>query len=247
MRVTVPAPSPLRQVRLYGALGRKFGRVHHLAVGSPREAMQALGVVLPGFATHVLEHNEPGYHVFIGKRGQGSIGAEQLEQPVSAREPICVVPAVAGAKSGGLFQTILGIALIGLTAWNPLGAFVGGGAYGGSFAVFSGAGKLGAYLALGGVVQMIAAHSMGSPEPKAAGLPSYHFDGPVNTTQEGLPVPLRYGRTIFGPAVISAGISSEDIKMAAAPAPFVNPLRPAHEPLDPVNGGSEWNSSEGSP
>lgn len=222
MRAAAPAPSPLREVRLYGVLGRKFGRVHRLAVGSPREAMQALSVVLPGFATHVLEHNEPGYHVFIGKRGQGSIGAEQLERPVSAREPICVVPAVAGAKSAGLFQTILGIGLLGLGFVNP---------------VFF---KAGAYLALGGVVQAIAAHATGSPEPKAAGVPSYHFDGPVNTTQEGLPVPLRYGRTIFGPAVISAGILTEDIKAAAAPAPMPPATLPGHEPLDPILGSSNW-------
>ena len=39
----------LREVRLYGALGREFGRVLHLAVATPAEAVRALRAVLPGF------------------------------------------------------------------------------------------------------------------------------------------------------------------------------------------------------
>lgn len=238
MRAAAAAPSPLREVRLYGTLGRKFGRVHRLAVGSPREALQALAVVLPGFAQHLVEHSEPGYQVFLRKRGQNNVGPDKLDQPVSAREPICVVPVVAGAKSAGAFQTILGIALIGLTFWNPLGAFAG------SFAPFAGVGKLGAYLVLGGVVQMISAQSVGGPDPKDAGQPSYHFDGPVNATREGLPVPLRYGRTIFGPHVVSGGIVTEDIKPAAAPSPMPPATLPAEQPLDPIGGSPNY---EGSP
>ncbi|WP_260627457.1 tail assembly protein [Pseudomonas protegens] len=40
--------------------------------------------------------------------------------------------------------------------------------------------------------------------------PSYSFNGAVNTSVQGNPVPLLYGRMIVGSAVISAGIYSED-------------------------------------
>jgi predicted phage tail protein len=39
---------------------------------------------------------------------------------------------------------------------------------------------------------------------------SYNFNGPINTTAQGNPVPLGYGRKIVGSAVVSAGIYSED-------------------------------------
>ncbi|SCZ74077.1 hypothetical protein SAMN03159324_05182 [Pseudomonas sp. NFPP18] len=63
----------------------------------------------------------------------------------------------------------------------------------------------------GGVIQML------SPQAKGLGTqdspnnrPSYSFNGAVNTSVQGNPVPLLYGRMIVGSAVISAGIYSED-------------------------------------
>jgi len=39
---------------------------------------------------------------------------------------------------------------------------------------------------------------------------SYNFNGPVNTTAQGNPVPLLYGELFVGSSTISAGIYSED-------------------------------------
>ena len=38
----------------------------------------------------------------------------------------------------------------------------------------------------------------------------HNFNGPVNTTAQGNPVPVIYGEMIVGSATISAGIYSED-------------------------------------
>lgn len=224
----------LREIRLYGVLGKKFGRVHRLAVCSVREAMQALAVVVPGFAQHLLEHSRPGYQVFLDRARQRSVGEDRLEAPVSARELICVVPVVAGAKTAGMGQILLGAALIGLTLWNPLGAFSG------EFAPFAGIGGFGAALVLGGVVQAISAHRTGSPSV-ADGNPSYAFNGITNNGQEGLPVPLRYGRVLCGGVPISQGIMTDDYVSATAPATLPTQTLPDHEPLDPINysGGGE--------
>ncbi len=222
---------PLREVRLYGALGRTFGRVHKLAVASAQEAVQALCVLLPGFRAHLVEHSEPGYNVFIGRPGQGNLGPDELARPVGTREAICLVPVVAGAKKAGVFQVILGVALIALTFWNPLGLFAG------QFAVFSAAGGVGASMLLGGVLTMLSAPKA-TRRDERAGAQSYGFDGAVNTDEQGLPVPLNYGRVITGGVRVSAGISTDELALTTAsgglePLPITiwNPRYPELEPV----------------
>ncbi|MBE7419823.1 MAG: tail assembly protein [Ideonella sp.] len=232
----------LTEVRLYGALGARFGRRHRLAVASAREALHALGVVVPGFAAAVLAH-EPGVHVFVGqRRPANSIGAAQLDAPVSHREPICVVPAVVGAKQQGLLQVIIGAAIWYFAPY--LAGAVSGqtGAYAAAISTYGS--QIGMAMALGGVVQMLGARSVNT-QPRPENQPSYYFDGPVNTTQQGLPVALRYGRVVCGGAVISSGIATERLLLAAPPVPMPPQDLPADQqgptPGDPGGGGGgDW-------
>lgn len=39
---------PVRTIRLYGVLGATFGREYRLSVASPKEAIRALSVIVPG-------------------------------------------------------------------------------------------------------------------------------------------------------------------------------------------------------
>ena len=71
--------------------------------------------------------------------------------------------------------------------------------------------SMGVSMALGGVSQMLSPQQRGlsandGPDNGA----SYNFNGPVNTSAQGNPVPVLYGRMIVGSAVISAGIYAED-------------------------------------
>ena len=72
--------------------------------------------------------------------------------------------------------------------------------------------SLGVSLVLGGIAQML------TPLPKlpASGardeIQSDYFNGPVNTTAQGGAVPVLYGELFVGSAVISAGISVEQIQ-----------------------------------
>lgn len=183
----------LREVRLYGALGRLFGRVHLLAVNSAQEAVRALCVNYPAFERYLREHSEPGYHVFIGKR---NIGETELSEPAGGGDVIKIVPAVAGAKKGGLLQTVLGVVLIVAdlvlfhTGWLT---------------------QIGAALALGGVAQMLTPIPKTDAGSQADNKPSYVFSGASNTTAQGSPVPILYGELIVGSAVISAGLSTEPL------------------------------------
>lgn len=225
----------LREIRLYGTLGKRFGRVHRMAVASVREAVQALGVVLPGFANYLLEHSAPGYHVFLGKRGQNNVGEDRLDAPVSALEPICIVPVVAGAKRGGLFQVILGAALLFFAPYAAGFLFGTGTAFGtqAALAIASFSGKIGAALILGGVVQMLSPQNKPSSSSRVDGAPSYAFDGPVNPPAQGTAVPVRYGRLIVGIIPVSGGIVTEDIVPASAGSAMPTQPLPPEQPVDP--------------
>jgi predicted phage tail protein len=191
----------LRTIRLYGKLGTQFGRVHRLAVASAAEAVRALRVLLPGFERELVTAKDRGvaYAVFIGRR---NIGADALHYPVGD-DDIRIAPVLQGSKNGGVFSTILGAVVIAISAvgsyfapGNPLSAY----GY-----------QMGAALILGGVAQMLSPQQTGlstkdSPDNGA----SYNFNGPVNTSAQGNPVPVLYGEMIVGSAVISAGIYAED-------------------------------------
>lgn len=208
----------MKQIILYGHLAKKFGRHHRFDVRTPAEAMRALQVNFPGFREHVMAHNEPGYHVRVGKDYRNEEG---LLYPADG--VIKVIPAVAGASGAGM--VILGAALMVMTGGAAIAALssfaIGTGSAGviGAVSAFTAAsgmiGSLGLAMVLGGVSQMLfqppKAQSVERPENK----PSYSFNGPVNTTVQGNPVPVCYGRLIVGSQVVSAGISTTDIPVNA--------------------------------
>ncbi|CAB3849634.1 hypothetical protein LMG26846_01922 [Achromobacter insuavis] len=195
----------IRTVRLYGRLGAEFGRVHRLAVNSTGEAVRALCVLIPGFETAIAASagNGVSYACFVGRR---NIAQDELAHPVGDSD-IRIAPMPAGAKRGGLFQTVLGGVLIAAAA-----IYTGG--VGAAFAAKGVAGAtamIGASMMFGGVVQMLspqqrALSTADRPENGA----SYNFNGPVNTSAQGNPVPVLYGQMIIGSATISAGVYSED-------------------------------------
>ncbi|KER01501.1 tail assembly protein [Photorhabdus temperata] len=197
--------SQLKTVRLYGTLGKQFGREHTIAIDSPREAIKALCVRCEGFEKFLNEAHLKGleFAIFKGKR---NIGNKELHLTTS--EEIRIAPIIKGNKRGGFFQTILGVALIGaamLTGPAGWAAFSAAGTWGGALALG------GAAMALGGVVQMLAPQPPGlSTRQDADNKPSYAFGGAVNTTAQGNPIPILYGEREVGGAIISAGIYTED-------------------------------------
>jgi predicted phage tail protein len=206
----------MKTIRLLGELGKKFGRKLQLDVKTPAEAVRALCANFPEFERHLVESDKKnvGYRVVVGKQ---DIDLDHLHDP-AGRQSISIVPVIQGAGgSNPLTRILIGAAIIGaafLTGGAALvaapGTFLGVSVtttFIGSIAV-----GVGASLVLGGIAQML------SPIPKAQdpserpeNQPSYVFDGAVNTTAQGQPVPIGYGRLIVGSAVVSAGITTEEI------------------------------------
>lgn len=194
----------LKTIRLYGKLGAKFGRVHQFAVANVSEAIRALCVMVPGFQQELMTSRQRGiaYSVFIGKE---NIGEGDLQKP-TGKDSIRIAPILQGAKSGGWLQVILGAALVigaGLITGGGAFAALGAGGIGGFVA------GVGASMFLGGVLQLISPQQTTQSSGANNGA-SYNFNGAVNTTTQGNPVPVLYGRMIVGSSVISAGIYSQD-------------------------------------
>lgn len=183
----------LRTVRLYGTLVRRFGREFKVVAGSAAEAVDALCYLLPGFKQFLATAHGRGmkFAVFYDRQ---NLTEEQLKDP-PGDAVIRIAPVLTGSKRNGILQTILGIVLIVVGVWFQQGWAV----------------QLGVGMVLGGVSQMLAP-SLKGPNSKEdpANQPSYAFSGPVNTQAQGHPVPVAYGTTWTGSAVISAGIFAED-------------------------------------
>lgn len=192
----------LKTIRLYGVLGVKFGRVHRLAVSSAAEAVRALCAIMPGFEKYLMESkdNGLGYCVYLGKR---NLREEQLRD-LSGNEDIRIAPMMLGAKSGW-GRIILGVVLIVVgVAWQ---VYTGGAPNAISNYLYG----MGISMIVGGVMQLLAPRPKGqSTADKKEDTPSYAFNGSVNTQAQGYPVPLAYGKGLWGSAVISAGIFAQD-------------------------------------
>jgi predicted phage tail protein len=222
----------MKVVKVYGPLRKYLGQCRfEFVADTPAQAMKALCVNFPGLAQWLLDREAEGM-AFRVTRGRDKItneAPEGLVLPWSEREVFSIAPVIVGAGRG--VGTILaGIALVALAivagpaagGFLGLGAGLGGatgagaavslGLVGGGFA--SAVGFLGVSLIIGGVAQLISpTPSMGSLTSgrEAARLESFSFSGIVNTSKQGMAVPICYGRAFVGSAVISSGLDVDQV------------------------------------
>lgn len=199
----------MKTIKLYGHLGKRFGRVHRYDVRTPADAVKALMANFPDFKTHLLKHNEPGYRVLVGKENRSS--GTELHFPAD-NSTISIVPAVAGRGDFG--KIIIGAALITLAIYAPdlgMSMIESGFSQGVVDAAMLGAqiaGGVGISLALGGISNLLfkppKAKARDAEEQKG----SINFNGPLNLNTQGNPVPLAYGQVMIGSQVIYARIKT---------------------------------------
>ncbi|EMX8227117.1 tail assembly protein [Escherichia coli] len=196
---TLPLASPgMARICLYGDLQR-FGRRIDLRVKTGAEAIRALATQLPAFRQKL---NEGWYQVRISGRdaGENELSA-RLHEPLANGAVIHIVPRLAGAKSGGIFQAVLGAALIATAIWMPGLSIVA------SNLMFS----LGAGMVLGGVAQMLAPKAK-TPKVSATdnGKQNTYFSSLDNMVAQGNVLPVLYGEMRVGSRVASQEISTAD-------------------------------------
>jgi predicted phage tail protein len=218
----------MKVVKVYGELRKYLGQCRfEFVADTPAQAMKALCVNFPGLAQWLLDREAEGM-AFRVTRGRDKItneAPEGLVLPWSEREVFSIAPVIVGAGRG-IGQILLGAVLIG-ASFISFGAtaFAGVGAIGGTFGAAAAAGAaipfasnalfaIGASLVLGGVAQLISpTPSMGSltSGPEATRLESFSFSGIVNTSKQGMAVPICYGRAFVGSAVISSGLDVDQV------------------------------------
>ena len=218
----------MKVVKVYGPLRKYLGQCRfEFVADTPAQAMKALCVNFPGLAQWLLDREAEGM-AFRVTRGRDKItneAPEGLVLPWSEREVFSIAPVIVGAGRG--VGTILaGIALVALSFVSfGAGAFAGVGAAGGMFGAAAAAGAalpfasnalfaIGASLVIGGVAELISPMpSMGglTSGKEAARLESFSFSGIVNTSKQGMAVPICYGRAFVGSAVISSGLDVDQV------------------------------------
>ena len=254
----------MRQVYLYGALGRRFGYRHRLDVDTLPEAVWALSAIRPGFKEYFFRG--PAYSFVKGATRRGGIDLDLAELPMTlGKHDIHIMPAAMGAGGGNTGKTVgkivLGVVMIagafltaglasgaigGLAAtggvvpgsaaaasagvslglgtgavtgaaasWG-MGAAIGSGAILGSI-TYGNIASVGLMMALTGVSQLI------SPTPQASqaaytnmerpeARTSFIYGGPVNTSEQGGPIPILYGRMRIGSTLVAASVSTDQIE-----------------------------------
>lgn len=214
----------MKIVKVYGALRKLLGGRcrFEFEVDTPAQALKALCVNFPGLDKWLMDREAEGtaFRVSVGKDKITNEAPEKLVLPWSEREVFSITPVICGA--GGVERVFAGIGFIALSliSFGAGGILAGVGAAGGLFGGAAAAGAaipilsnaffaIGASLVLGGVAQMISPQpSMGNLTSgrEAARLESFTFSGIVNTSKQGLPVSVAYGRVFVGSAVISSGL-----------------------------------------
>ena len=186
----------LKTIKLYGVLGKKFGKEFHLAVESTREAVKALSVQVPGFEQFMLTAHEQGL-AFAVFQDDENISEDQIDFETGAKV-IKIVPKVIGAGgNNGILQTILGVVLI------VVGVFYD---WSGTTSMY-GAAMVGAGIGMvvGGVAQMLMPKADAQDQNQDGNRANKGFGGAATTIAQGNPVPILYGQREVGGFIINAG------------------------------------------
>jgi predicted phage tail protein len=212
----------MKVVKVYGALRKRLGQCRfELEAATPAQAIKALCVNFPGLDKWLIDSEKDGvgYRVTVSKEKATEQDVSPLIMPWSEKDVFSITPVIAGAGRG-LGQILAGVALIAVAVANP---FVGFSVAAGGFGVVAGAtatvgtslaiaaGTIGIGLTFMGIAQAI------SPQPEvpqfdeSAQLESFSFSNVVNTSKQGLPVPIAYGRVFVGSAIISSGLDVDEV------------------------------------
>jgi len=213
----------LFKVRLYGSLAKQFGDdCIEIYAKTVKEVFQGLSsrfgdkfksTILNG--SWYITKDDKEYTKDTPEEADSFLTEEEVDLPIPSVN-LNVFPAINGS-GGGVGRIILGVVLIVVAVlmwWNPgvWSAVVGAGtAFSGS--TIAAVAVAGVTSLAGGVMQLLTKppsmgdYSSASVDRKQ----SFIFNGVVNNTEQGVPVPLVYGEHLTGSTIISAGMDVEQL------------------------------------
>ena len=234
----------MQKAILEGKIGEKFGREWPIeGCNSIKDTFKLIECQTEGFTKYLIEASENNIDFAI-QRGIDFIGEEELLLSIGS-EDLIITEIPAGQKSG--WAKILAATVIAYLVFGPYGSiFMNTVELSTSLPVIGqtltqtvnvGLNRLGMMaltvatnLAIQGVTQLM---TKGPELDNADENKGYLFNGPINTTQQGLPVPVAYGELVVGGAVISTSYQS-----AAFPQSKQNASKAASTHSTNVYGGS---------
>jgi len=216
----------MKVVKVYGALRERLGQCRfELEAATPAQAIKALCVNFPGLDKWLIDSEKDGvgYRVTVSKEKATEQDVSPLIMPWSEKDVFSITPVIAGAGRG-LGAILAGVALVGLAiasggATLGLSGFTSGAVVGVSSqtallggALDAAAGNIGIGLVFMGIAQTLSPQpSLDSTLDESAQLESFSFSNVVNTSKQGLPVPIAYGRVFVGSAIISSGLDVDEV------------------------------------
>jgi predicted phage tail protein len=197
----------MKVVKVYGALRKRLGQCRfEFDVNTPAQAIKALCVNFPGLEKWLIDSEKDGvgYRVAISKEKVSEENVAPLLMPFSDREVFSITPVVAGAGRGA-GQIFAGLALIAVSVAVPAAAL--------GLKSMLGIGLFGGSLLLQGISQAISPQpNLDSTLDESVQLESFTFSNVVNTSRQGMPCPIAYGRVFVGSAVLSSGLDVDQVQ-----------------------------------
>lgn len=179
-------------VRFYGSL-KQFGTEFRLDCRTPAEVVQALTSQIPKLRQFIQQGL---FTVRVGREYLDNRYLEQgLNQHLKDDSTVHFTPVLKGSKKAGLFQAIVGAAMV------VVGAFTGAALIAGGIGLMA-----------GGVAQMLTKMPSMSTGKDAERKQSTSFSNLSNMAAQGRPMPLSYGRIRVGSLIISQGVETMDIE-----------------------------------
>lgn len=196
----------LRKVKLVGHIGKRFGSEYEFDVNTPAEAVRALCSQVKGFKEY-LQEGEGKEQLFKIVVGETELEDLQNSMKSSCTGDISIVP-VTDAAGSDFLKIVAGATLL----------YFSGGSFGyelimmtGSSSVLGLATMVGAGLILSGISGILMKPPTQRNTVEVEKNASYLFNGAVNTTQQGNPIPIGYGRLKIGSQVISTEIKNAQV------------------------------------
>jgi predicted phage tail protein len=207
----------MKVVKVYGALRKRLGQCRfEFDVATPAQAIKALCVNFPGLDKWLIDSEKDGvgYRVAISKEKVTEDNFAPLVMPFSEKEVFSITPVVAGAGRG-TGQILAGLALVTtavLTGGSTLALGVGG--FSGGLGISAAVGNVGLFLTLSGIAAAISPQpGLNSTLDESVELESFTFSNVVNTSRQGMPCPIAYGRLFVGSAVLSSGLDVDQVQV----------------------------------
>lgn len=209
-------------IYVHGRLGRLFVDKIKLHVHTPNEAVRALIILYPGFREELSKMNVA---VMIGRK---STVYQRWWMPIYPGQELHIVPVPSGSNRGGIGKVVLGAVIIGAAIAFAPAAGLGATAFSvlGAGVSFGQIALLGATIALAGISSLL------TPTPTVPGTssrerpdqrPSFLFNGPVNTAEQGAAIPIVFGEYEIGSHVISSALRAVDLPIDDGPGTPTGP------------------------